>query len=216
MNGRPAAADSPPSNPFATRFVRPGAIPFVFAPSVDAAALVGRLAQCGWRGAIVGRHGSGKSTLAASLVPELERAGRRVIWFALHDGQRSLPRGALPARLLDAQSLVIVDGYEQLSRWSRWRLSRDCRRFGAGLLVTSHDPTRLPELYRTVADMALFERIVSQLIGDRRYAISREEREAAFESHHGNVREALFSLYDLVEQRLAESRALRACISNRL
>jgi hypothetical protein len=154
----------PPSNPFATRFVRPGAIPFLFPPAIDAERLVARLAELNWRGAIVGPHGSGKSTLLESLRPELSRAGRRVVHFALHDGERSLPPTPRESRSWNKNTVVIVDGYEQLSVWNRWRLERRQRRIGCGLLVTSHGPTRLPELYRSAVDCELLERIVERVV----------------------------------------------------
>ena len=48
------------SNPFSTRFVRPGAIPYVFADGQTAESLVARLARLGWR------HKSSDSTDRAS------------------------------------------------------------------------------------------------------------------------------------------------------
>ena len=57
------------ANPFATRHVRPGAIPFHFPAETSAAQLVARLRELNWRGAIVGPHGSGKSTLLVALAP---------------------------------------------------------------------------------------------------------------------------------------------------
>ncbi|MBL8827336.1 MAG: hypothetical protein JNM18_10140, partial [Planctomycetaceae bacterium] len=108
------------TNPFATRWVRPGAIAFQFPSGDSPEQLLARLAEHrGW-GEIRGPHGSGKSTLLATLVPILEQAGRVVIALELHDGQRRLPRplGELP---IDARTTVIVDGYEQLSWWHAWR-----------------------------------------------------------------------------------------------
>src|SRR5262245_55807228 len=79
------------TNPFATRWVRPGVIPYYFAHTTNAAAVVEKLKENRWRGAIIGPHGSGKSTLLASLAPLIESAGRRVRAASLHDRQRSLP-----------------------------------------------------------------------------------------------------------------------------
>ncbi len=62
------------SNPFSTRFVRPGALAYRFPPGESAATLVERLAASGWRGQIVGPHGSGKSTLVAALGETLPRS----------------------------------------------------------------------------------------------------------------------------------------------
>src|SRR5437016_5663581 len=79
------------TNPFSTRFVRPGALPFRFSAGQTAASLVARLHELHWRAQIVGPHGTGKSTLLAALLPEIEAAGQQVRAIALHDGQRSLP-----------------------------------------------------------------------------------------------------------------------------
>ncbi|HEV2972216.1 MAG TPA: hypothetical protein VGY55_19740 [Pirellulales bacterium] len=193
--------NSPPVNPFATRYVRPGAIPFLFPRSVDATRLVARLRDFGWRGAIIGPHGSGKSTLLESLRPELHRVGRRIVSAGLHDGERSLPRAFLDSQPWNPGTVLVVDGYEQLSVWNRWRLERHCRRDGCGLLVTSHHPTRLPELYRTGASCELLELVVEYLLEDNWKLISSADVRRAHSFHGENVREALFALYDLHEIR---------------
>src|SRR5258707_1037455 len=79
------------SNPFSTRFVRPGAIPYQFPERVTADSLVEQLRSQNCRGAIIGPHGTGKSTLLATLIPAIENAGCKVRSIALHDGQRKLP-----------------------------------------------------------------------------------------------------------------------------
>ncbi len=192
-------------NPFATRWVRPGAIPYEFPPGWNAARLAKTLRDNGWRGAIVGPHGSGKSTLLHSLLPELERLGRRPICFPLHDGRRRLPAELVASFPCDAATLIVVDGYEQLSRFSRGRLDRLCRRSACGLLVTAHGPTPLVELLRAQTDLSLAQRIVSRLLAARPGCISAEEVAHAFAAQSGNLRETLFTLYDLVERRRADS-----------
>src|SRR5436190_14964663 len=79
------------TNPFATRWVRPGVIPYYFAAGTTAAALFEKLKENRWRGAIIGPHGCGKSTLLASLDPLIESAGRPVRMISLQDRQRDLP-----------------------------------------------------------------------------------------------------------------------------
>ncbi|MFO0921929.1 MAG: hypothetical protein U0905_05500 [Pirellulales bacterium] len=60
------------NNPFASRFIRPGALDYHFSAGQTAAKLAeqftGRLQR---RAAIVGPHGSGKSTLLHTLIPHL-------------------------------------------------------------------------------------------------------------------------------------------------
>lgn len=187
------------TNPFATRFTRPGAIAYRFADGATAEALVDRLREHQWRGQIVGPHGSGKSTLLQSLLPAIERAGKSPRLIALHAGQHRLPHS--PGDLLDdPASLLIVDGYEQLSRFAKWRLLRACRRRGAGLLVTSHAPVGLPTLYAVEPSLATTQAIVRDLT-DESACVEEAEVARCFEAHGGNIRETLFALYDLVERR---------------
>ncbi len=59
-------------NPFSTRYIQPGAIPYQFFGTESADQLVKRFqTELNGRGAIIGPHGSGKSTLLESLVPQL-------------------------------------------------------------------------------------------------------------------------------------------------
>ena len=87
-----------------------------------------RLRENGWRGEIVGPHGSGKSALLATLIPAIEHSGKRVASVELHDGQRRLP--VAPARTpgLDASTVLVIDGFEQLSLANRFRIKRFTRR----------------------------------------------------------------------------------------
>ncbi len=191
----------PARNPFSTRHVRPGALPFRFPPGRSADALVERLQENGWRGQIVGPHGSGKSALLAALAEALRRSGRRSFLVELHDGQRRVPRRMRPTGALAPGSVVIVDGYEQLSAWSRFRLRRFCRRRRLGLVVTAHASMGFPDLYRTSTGLALVVRLVDDLLGDQASRIAAHEVEERLRSHDGNVREVFFDLYELYERR---------------
>ena len=62
------------SNPFSSRYVRPGAIPFFFPEDCRVELLLSRLEENGWQGEILGRHGSGKSALLAHLIPGIHQA----------------------------------------------------------------------------------------------------------------------------------------------
>jgi hypothetical protein len=184
------------SNPFATRYTRPGAVEFLFPAGMSAAGLVERLAQQQWWGAIVGPHGAGKSTLLQTLIPELERAGRRVILVRLLEAERRVPNEALAGDALDERTLVIVDGYEQLGWWQRWRLARRCRRRSAGLLVTAHGATGIAELWRVEPSLATTQAVVAQLLGEEADPIPSAVVADLYERHAGNVRETLFALFD--------------------
>lgn len=194
------------TNPFATAFVRPGALPYFFEGDGSTDFLIDELRSCGWWGQIVGAHGSGKSTLIASLLGPLEEAGRRPACTTLHDGQRSLPAEATEIRCWDTGTQVIVDGYEQLGWLARRRLKSSCRRQGAGLLVTAHKNMGLPLLWTTTTSSELAWQIVSRLMEEDEQSpgqtvITRADVVAACQRHGDNLREALFKLYDLYEER---------------
>jgi len=195
------------SNPFATYWTRPGAIPFHFPAGISVEQLIARLATLNWRAAIIGPHGSGKSTLLETLKPLLTEAGHRVAAITLRDGQRSLPSDYLGALATQAkrqqkpqQTLAIVDGYEQLSWLQRWRLMRLCRRVNIGLLVTAHAATRLPALIELAPDRALVTQLAGDLCGGVSNCITPEIVAASHACHGSNVREIFFDLYDRYER----------------
>lgn len=191
-------------NPFSTSFVRPGAIAYQFANGESAASLVDRFLAARRRGQIVGPHGVGKSTLLKLLRDELEARGEVVAHFELHDGQRKLTK---PNKLAP-RSIIVVDGYEQLSYLSRVELALSVRRAACGLLITTHRavwfPARLPVLaeLRPSADVAV--KLVASLFAQHGLAsnaggISPEKIERIFFEVGGDMRELFFRLYDLYE-----------------
>lgn len=187
-------------NPFSTSRVRPGAIPYVFPSGEGVEGLLERLRGNDWWGEIVGKHGSGKSALLATLISAAERAGKRSLLIELHDGARRLPLDLPRMRGLGQGLLVIVDGYEQLSHWSRWRLKRFCRQRRLGLVVSSHAPVGLPHLFSTSTSAELAQTIVDQLLGTERSRLPADEVERRFAAHQGDLRELLFDLYDQYEK----------------
>jgi hypothetical protein len=194
--------DSPAAaNPFDARRLRPGAIPFRWRPGQSAAALLARLEHNGWQGQIVGPHGSGKSALVAAMLEAIRGGGHRARVIELHDGQRRLPADFHQMPDPGEGAVVIVDGYEQLSGRSRFALRRFCRRRKLGLLVTSHTSVGLPDLCRISAGLDVAGEIVRYLLGDESRLVSDDEFAARFHRHEGDLREMLFSLYDLYEQR---------------
>jgi len=212
--------DSMPSrhdNPFATCWTRPGALPFHFADGESIEQLITKLCGQRWWGEITGTHGSGKSTLLAALIPALVAAGWRVQAVTLRKGQRRLPdefqeqlRNRHSGYLGASLRLFIVDGYEQLSRFARWRLTRACRRAGAGLVVTSHAPTGLPELVRLAPDGRLVQQIVRELCAQVSASVATADIDASHACHGSNVREILFDLYERHE-RLRRAARTPAC-----
>ena len=193
--------DSAADNPFRSRRIKPGAIPFIFPPGQDATALVDRLRQSGWWGEITGPHGSGKSALLAALAHAIELAGAAAVCVALHDGQRRLPLDLRRDPRLRPPAVLVIDGYEQLGRWQRWVVPRFCRRRGLGLLVTAHVSMGFPFLHRTAATSELAQQIVDRLLDGHPPRFAAAEVSACLARRGGDLREMLFDLYDLYEQR---------------
>jgi energy-coupling factor transporter ATP-binding protein EcfA2 len=191
-----SALPSRESNPFATCWTRPGALAFRFSNDESAERMIDRLAANKWSGEIVGPHGSGKSTLLETLKPLLAAAGRDLVAIALRDQQRRLPRGFLQRIRAISHPLVIVDGYEQLSRLSCCWLKWHCRRWSAGLLITAHAATGLPRLVRLQPDFKLVERLVTELTNDRPSPVTERDIAASHARFGSNVREQFFDLYD--------------------
>ncbi|MHB1034960.1 MAG: P-loop NTPase family protein [Pirellulales bacterium] len=192
---------SPASNPFATRWIRPGALPYLFPSGETVENLVHRLREQGWWGEIVGPHGAGKSTLLATLLPRLSEAGRRPWLVELHDGQRRLPVALSRTASPDPATLLVVDGYEKLGRWSRFRVKQACRRLGWGLLATAHDSVGLPELCRVTPQVETARRVVERLLAGNLAIVTPEDVARSFADRAGNLREVLFDLYDLFDRR---------------
>jgi len=196
-NGVPAA------NAFSTRRIRPGQLAYRFADDSRLETLAQRLEDQGGWGEIVGPHGSGKSTLLEDLLPRCEARGRMVDRFQFRSDQRRLAISKERRKSWNAHTLVVVDGYEQLSWWNRWRLKRWCRQRGAGLLVTAHAAQGLPRLHTTTTSVDLLRTLVRELVADSPPAWHPSDNEvsAAFHLHEGNLREALLRLYDVFQQR---------------
>jgi hypothetical protein len=190
------------TNPFATRHIRPGALDFLFPPDQSAAGLVEQLRAANWIGQIVGPHGSGKSTLLAALVPALEAAGRTVVSRQIR-GQGTGDRGQESGGMdpLDANTQLIIDGFERLSWWTRRRIESECRRRQAGLLITAHQDLGLPTLFTTPPTLELAQQVVGQLLGASDATICADDVAAAWTAAQGNLRETLFKLYDVYQAR---------------
>lgn len=186
------------SNPFATRFTRPGAATFLFPEGQSASALAARLQDIGWLGQIIGPHGSGKSTLLGALAPELEARGRTLIRFTLTQGQTNLD---LDPATLSGSTQLILDGFEQLSWLNRRKIKSLARSHRSGLLVTAHSDVGLPTLFETRPTLELAQAVVGRLLPEGDATISPADVEQAFERAGGNLREMLFGLFDVYQAR---------------
>jgi hypothetical protein len=201
----------PEDNPFSTRHIRPGAMPFLFPPGESVSQLIERLEGNGGWGQIVGPHGSGKSALLATLIPTLQFAGWHVDLIELHDGQRKLPPPLPDLPEAEPPRLLVIDGYEQLGCGARNTIQRRCRKIGWGLLITAHAAVNLPELYHLEPSSALARRIVEQLTASRDRTIPDELIERLYAEHGGDLREVLFSLYDHYEPFCKAATTGRGC-----
>ena len=189
-------------NPFATRFTRPGAVGYLFPPGQSAVGTLDLLRNNNWWGEVIGPHGSGKSSLLAELLPLLEATGRRVALYSLHQGDRTLPIAKADVAAWNEETQVVVDGYEQLSWWSKRRLQSQVKSRQAGLLVTAHQPMGLPSLFATQPTLALARQIVAEVQKiDPDKTLTDADVAAAFAAHGANLREMLFSLYDVYQRR---------------
>lgn len=157
--------------------------------------LLGRLERLGGCGALVGPEGAGKTTLLEELGRRLAARALRLRRATLQRGQRRFSRQQEAALLggLSRDDLLLVDGADQLGRLA-WRRLRRRSRAAGGLLVTSHGKTLLPTLHRCATTPELLAEIVAELLGGAPPAADPED---LFRRHRGNLREALWELYDL-------------------
>lgn len=190
-----------PSNPFATRYTRPGMLAprTVDGGGLDLGALIARM-RTEPALAIVGPHGSGKTTLLAALANAVERAGRGVARVRVRGMADALHALKTIARL-PSESMVCIDGWESL-RWAMGPLViRFARWRRVGLVVTSHVDRGIPVLARCATSPHLLAAIVAAL-PDHGGLIDGTDIDEAFWKHEGNVREALYDLYDRFERRI--------------
>lgn len=202
-----------PTNPFATRFTRPGMLPPLDergAP-LDAACLARGL-EAGAVVVIEGPHGHGKSTLLAALLAAAHDAGRETTLVRVRtplDAWKPVAAALLARR----GSCLGCDGWERtppgtavLVRWiaALRRLS---------VVLTAHRPLGLPVLAHCGTSPRLLAELVARLPGHGGL-IGPEDIDDAFARHAGNLREALYDLYDRFERRIRIQGRL-ACPSSR-
>lgn len=195
----------PRGNPFSTRHTRPGRLPPLDAwgQPRDVGDLAGRALTL--RGAaIVGPHGSGKSNLLHHLAEAIDTGGRRLERVRLQsrwDALRALSAVGRAGR----GGTVCIDSWERAGLVERFVLVVTARAVGTRLLVTAHRPVAwLATLVSCETTPRLLEAIVSRLVGPpwRPGTMVRAgDIEAAFTGHGGDIREALYALYDRVESR---------------
>lgn len=177
--------DSTTSNPFCSRFLRPGSIPFCFrgtesisqladrirAPQAPSAprgkrATRGKKAQAALRLSIVGPHGSGKSTLLHQLYQEL-RGNRQSNCqsdsglIVLHSTSNKLAALRSILRRIHRDQWCLIDGYEQIPRWAQFLIIARAKPRRVALCVTAH---RLPWMFQTLWETRVDAHVESHVI----------------------------------------------------
>jgi len=195
-------SDRPADNPFASRRIDRLAFR---SRGFDADAMIDKLRRQGGRGAVVGPHGSGKTTLMDHLADLLAGPVVRIRLDATTKGAAHTARGHLPDDL-DRRHSVLIDGAEQLGRWSWWRLGSLLRDAGI-VVITGHRPGRLPTLYRCTTDPALLHELVAELAPD---VVNHVDLGEVYVRHKGNIRLCFMELYDVWARRGAHHRDPRS------
>lgn len=160
--------------------------------------------DAGYRGVLFGPHGHGKSTLMHHLarvgLPE-GAAPHRVIQVA--DDLSNLHE--LKAGMKNRDGVLMVDGFDLLPWWWRWRVSRRRR-----VLVTTHrdlvlspmiswmNPQKMSPRFCCETTPALLGELIARLSPSVRGVMDEGAIAALYARHHGNVRDALRELYDRV------------------
>lgn len=190
-------------NPF--RVERLHALAYRLPAGLDWPAVFHRLAALGQRAAVVGPEGHGKTTFLLELAQRLEVESWRVTHLRLEHRQRWFHADQRArCRRLGREDFLLVDSVEQLSTAGRAWLAWASRRAG-GVVVTSHQPDRLPTLLVCETTPALLADLLAELLRDLGPAQAVALGPLAadlFHHHQGNVRAVLRALYD----RLAASR----------
>jgi energy-coupling factor transporter ATP-binding protein EcfA2 len=204
-----AVPGAPVGNPFCTRHVRPGRLPFLDTDGrpIELARLVSKVAAGGASAALVGPHGSGKTTLLGHLADALEARGERVVRTRVG---RAGDAVMLLVAVVGARGgdIICIDSWERLgAAWAfvvrRWASAK-----GVRLLVTAHRTGPLSTLWECTATPAVLGAIVARLPcgGAGSWPIHEADVDEAFRAAAGDIREALFLLYDTFEVR---TRAVR-------
>ena len=129
---------------------------------------------------------------------------REVVWLQMR-GRAASRRLLLHTRPAwwHSKGLLVIDGYEQLSRITRCLAVLLTRSRDVGLLVTSHRRTCLPTLIETRVDTAIARSLLESLLPnetiDRQRFLNAARLQQMLDQYQGNLREVFMQLYDEVQ-----------------
>jgi ABC-type branched-subunit amino acid transport system ATPase component len=199
------------ANPFSTRFIQPGAIEYQRFDGGTVKELAQQFLELpSKRGSIIGPHGSGKSTLLANLICEFQSLRTNTQIHALRFSTERSPRTALCESMSEwkTESIVVLDGYEQLGFWSRMQINRRASRQGITLLATAH---QVIHGFQTLWETSVTEtsshwvvhRLLQQSVRPETATdlLASEAWEISRSRHQQNLRESLFDMYDWYQSR---------------
>jgi len=206
------------SNPFSTRYVQPGRIPFQLRSGVTVEQLVDRFLRV-WsrRAAIIGPHGSGKSSLLETMLKSFP-GNYMVSQFRLNsasvDAENSISRWVRESQSWHNSTIVTIDGYEQLGWWTQYRIGRLIKKSESRLLVTTHKPIRgFSVLWATHQDFQDDAYVLNNLLAHtQQLAASPKLMDEALICwseirlrYPTDMREALMQMYDWWEKKTARN-----------
>jgi len=153
-----------------------------------------KLKKLNYRAAIVGIQGSGKTTLLRNLDKQLcnlEIKTHLLFVPRSTENQSRLLNNALEKSRNGA--ILLIDGIERLGLLKRMSLLNKTRS-AEGLIITSHLTCRLPTWIHCRTNPALMANVLTKLCLDHEEV--QTAGAIAFEKSAGNIRLALFDLYD--------------------
>ena len=195
-------------NPFETRWTKPGQMTFLPNGFSSISALATQIDNKTPQSEILGDHGVGKSSLLRALQTEFDqRSIANHLAYACGESARNgSPLTFSTAKLLWRESDVLfIDGFEQLSWWTRWRIIRYAKKHAHSLVVTCHETQRLPCLVHLTATKTIVLKLVHRLQQAQQIdeVVSDSDVRELYQLFGNNVRELFFACYDLYEQRTA-------------
>ncbi|MEO1856208.1 MAG: hypothetical protein ABGY95_02430, partial [Rubritalea sp.] len=151
------------------------------------------------RASLVAPHGAGKSTFMDAFQRRLEDSGHSVLRIFLNQETNKL--GAKQWGMLEncSQKIVMLDGEEQLGFFARKRFYRLTQN-SLGLLISRHNPTKLPQLLVLEPNIDLLIKCIERLAPKHLSALQ-PMLDQWWKEQNRNIREILLRCYDAVQRK---------------